>query len=162
MSSMSITPARSFVVNFSQPYFTVGQMTLVRREDSQRYAFGFPLIPKGPIGVLQATTGDFLVQRDFPQTKRMAFGSGEEAARALARKKINLFISDSTLVWYLAGMSSAQGLSVVPIVLTEDQLGWAVRKADDALLASVNQFISQSKQDGQLLNMFRRWMAIGN
>ena len=43
MSSMSITDARRFVLNFSQPYFLVGQMALVRREDKSKYLMGFPL-----------------------------------------------------------------------------------------------------------------------
>jgi polar amino acid transport system substrate-binding protein len=162
MSSMSVTSARRFVVNFSQPYLAVGQMVLVRREDTQRYALGIPLGLKGPVGVIKATTGEFLVQRDFPKAKRKSFSSGEEAAKALSKKKIELFISDSSLVWYLGGIHSAEGLSVLPIVLTEEQLAWAMRKGDDALLASVNAFIDESKQDGALLKVFRRWTAVGN
>jgi len=162
MSSMSITPARRFIVNYSQPYLTVGQMALVRREDTQQYVLGFPLILKGPVGVIKGTTGEFLVQRDFPKATRKAFNSGEEAAKALLKKKIDLFVSDSTLVWYLAGVHSAEGLAVVPIVLTEEQLAWAVRKTDDTLLASVNEFIKRSKQDGLLLRVFRRWTAVGD
>jgi len=156
MSSMSITPARRFVVNFSQPYIAVGQMALVRREDTQKYLLGIPLGLKGPIGVIKATTGEFLVQRDFPKASRKTYNSGEEAAKALSRKKIELFISDSSLVWYLAGIQSAEGLSVLPILLTEEQLAWAVRKTDDSLLASVNEFISESTRNGLLTKVLRR------
>lgn len=162
MSSVSITPTRNSIVNFTQPYFVIGQTALVRREDSQQYAFGFPLLPRGTIGVIKGTTGDFLAQRDFPRTNRKTFNSGDEAARALARKKVDLFISDSSLVFYLAGMYANDGVSVVPIMLSEEQLGWVVRKGDDALLASANEFITQSKQDGLLLKVFRRWTAVGN
>ena len=42
MSSMSITTARRYVVDFSRPYLLVGQMTLVRREDEHQYLLGFP------------------------------------------------------------------------------------------------------------------------
>jgi ABC-type amino acid transport substrate-binding protein len=162
MSSVSITPARRFVVNFSQPYLAVGQLALVRREDLHQYALGFPLKLKGPVGVIKGTTGEFLVQRDFPKANRKTFSSGEEAAKALSKKKIDLFISDSSLVWYLAGVHSADGLAVVPIVLTEEQLAWAVRKTDDPLLASVNEFLTQAGHDGLLLKVLRRWTAVGN
>jgi hypothetical protein len=37
----------------------VGQTVLVRREDANKYLLGFPASPKGPIGVLKSTTGDF-------------------------------------------------------------------------------------------------------
>jgi len=162
MSSMSVTPARKFVVSFSQPYFVVGQMALVRREDQSQYSLGFPLNPKGAIGVIKATTGEFLVQRDFPKAKRRVYKTPEEAARALVKKKIDLFLSDSSLVWYLAGVHANEGLSVVPIALSEERLAWAMRKQDDALLDSVNQFLKQATQDGRLLKVFRRWTAVGN
>ena len=162
MSSMAITPARKFVVNFSQPYLTVSQTILVRREDTQQYVFGFPLKPKGSIGVIKGTTADFLVQRHFPKAKRKLFTSGEEAARALMKRKIDVFISDSSLVWYLGGIHATDGLAVVPIVLSQEQLAWAVSKSTDTLLASVNDFLAQAMKDGLLLKVLRRWTAIGD
>jgi len=162
MSSMSVTMARRYVVNFSTPYFVTGQMALVRREDMLDYALGFPISLKSPVGALKATTGEFLIQRDFPKTKIKTFTSTEEAAQALIKKKINLFISDSTLVWYLAGTHAQNGLSVVNTPLSEERLAWALRKNDDALLASVNEFVAKASQDGTFLKVFRRWTAIGD
>lgn len=161
MSSMSVTMARRYMVNFTKPYATVGQMALVRRESSHEYSFGFPPRPAGTIGVMRATTGEFLVQRDFPKSRFKAFESGEDAAQALIRKKIGLFISDSTLVWHLAGKHAADGLTVVPMALSEEHLAWAVRKNDDALLAQANEFIETSVQDGTLARALRRWTAAG-
>ena len=69
---------------------------------------------------------------------------------------------DSTLVWYLAGVHAADGLSAVPIALSQEQLAWATRKSDDALLASVNTFMIQASQTGVFSNVFRRWTAIGD
>jgi len=162
MSSMSIAESRRFVLSFSQPYFLVGQMALVRREDKNKYLLGFPLKMEGKIGVIPATTGDFLVQRDYPKTRRLDCKDGEAGAQALIRKKAELFISDSTLIWYLAGTHAADGLTVAPMALAEEQLAWGVRKSDDALLASVNTFIAQVRQNGTLLKVFQRWTAVGN
>jgi ABC-type amino acid transport substrate-binding protein len=159
MSSMSITHARRYVVNFTQPYFVVGQMALVRREDKIKYAMGFPYSLPGKPGVLRATTGEFLVQRDFPKSKRTVYDTGAQAATALQKGKIDLFVSDSTLICYLAGLHAADGLSVVPLVLSEEPLAWAVRKSDDPLLAAANGFISQASRDGTLQKVFRRWTA---
>ena len=160
MSSMSITTARRYVIDFSRPYLLVGQMTLVRREDQNRYVLGFPITPPGTVGVLKATTGEFLVQRDFPKAKRKVFSSADEAAQALKRKKIDLFISDSTLVWRLAGLHAAEGLAAVPLVLSEEQLAWGIRKGDEKLLAAANEFIQKAAQDGTLNRIFRRWAAV--
>jgi ABC-type amino acid transport substrate-binding protein len=162
MSSMSITESRRFVLNFSQPYFVIGQMALVRRENKNKYLLGFPLNLKAPIGVIPATTGDFLIQRNYPKTKRVNCKDGEAGAQAVLRQKAELFFADSTLIWYLAGMHAADGLTVAPMALSEEQLAWAVRKSDDALLASVNTFITQARQNGTFLKVFQRWTSIGN
>jgi ABC-type amino acid transport substrate-binding protein len=162
MSSMSITESRRFVLNFSQPYFLVGQMALVRREDKNKYLMGFPLDLKGPLAVIPATTGDFLVQRDYPKTKRLNCKDGEAGAQAVIRKKAELFFADSTLIWYLAGMHAGDGVTVAPMAMSEEQLAWGVRKTDDALLASVNKFITQARQNGTFLKVFQRWTSVGN
>lgn len=160
MSSMSITMARKYVVDFSRPYLIVGQMTLVRREDYHNYLLGFPGRPPGTVGVLKATTGEFLVQRDFPKARRKVFTSEAPAVQALKKKKIDLFISDSTLIWYLAGKHAADGLAAVPIALSEEQLGWGIRKGDEKLLSATSEFIEQSSQDGTLKRILRRWTAV--
>jgi ABC-type amino acid transport substrate-binding protein len=90
------------------------------------------------------------------------FDSESAAVRALLKKKIDLFVSDSTLVWYLAGQHGADGLTVVPIALSEELLAWGVRKGDDALLASVNAFVAAAAKDDTLNRVFRRWAAIGD
>jgi len=160
MSSMSITTARRHTMDFSRSYLTVGQMGLVRREDKKQYAFGYPSEPSRPVGVLKATTGEFVVQRDFPKAKRKVFTSSADAVQALLKKKIDFFITDSTIVWYLAGTHAADGLSAVTIALSEEQLGWATRKGDDTLLEAVNSFIQKASQDGTFKRIGRRWMAV--
>ena len=160
MSSLSITAARRFVIDFTRPYLGIGQMTLVRREDQGQYALGFPIRPPGRVGVLKATTGEFMVEREFPKASRKVFASGTEAAQALKKKKIDLFISDSTLIWYLAGMHAADGLAAVPFALSEEQLAWGVHKGDDKLLAAANEFFQKSLQDGSLKRILQRWTAV--
>jgi ABC-type amino acid transport substrate-binding protein/predicted enzyme related to lactoylglutathione lyase len=160
MSSMSVTLPRRYVVDFTQPYLTIGQMALVRREDLNLYILGFPSKPPGTIGVLKATTGEFLVEREFPKSRRKIVKSGAEAVQALKKNKIALFIGDSTMVCYLAGMHATDGIAVVPLFLTEEQLGWAVRKGNPSLLNSANAFIREAGRDGTLEGVFRRWMAV--
>ena len=160
MSSMSITPARTFVIDFSQSYLTVGQAPLVRREDQMTYALGIPYNSDKAVGVLKATTGEFLVQRDFPKLRRKTFRSEADAVQALKKKKIDLFIADSTLVWYLAGVHANEGLAAAPIALTKEQVAWGIRKGDDKLLAAANDFLQKASQDGTLNQVARRWMAV--
>lgn len=160
MSSMSITLPRRQVVDFTHPYLKIAQMTLVRAEDQHRYLLGFPARPPGTIGVLKATTGEFLVQREFPKATRKVFKTEADAVQALKKKKIDLFISDSTLIWYLAGAHANDGVVTVPIALSEEQLGWGIRKGDEKFVTTANNFLQTASQNGTLKKVFRRWTAV--
>jgi polar amino acid transport system substrate-binding protein len=158
MSSMSVTRPRAYRVAFCQPYLTVGQMPLVRRTDLSKYAFGFPLQPEGVFGLKKSTTADFLVQQEWPKNKRKYFDSGEDAAKALAKGKIDLYISDSTMILWLEGMNSEAGLASVPVFLSEEHLAWAVRKSDSALLQSVNAALDKLQKSGRAKEIIKHWI----
>lgn len=160
MSSMSITRARQLRVAFAKPYLTVGQAVLVRREDANKYLLGFPAMPQGTIGVLKATTGDFLVQQEFSRSKRKEFKSPLDAAKALAKNKIDLFICDVPTIWWLAGMNETEGLVSVKVLLTEEQLAWAVRKSDPELLESVNGALEKLQREGRTTAIIKRWIPL--
>ncbi len=160
MSSMSITQARQLRVAFANPYMLVGQTVLVRRENVNNYALGFPEIPEGTIGVLKATTGDFLVQQEFPRCKRKTYNSPDDAARALVKKKIDMLICDAPIAWWLSGMNETEGLTVVPVYLSREQLAWAVRRSDTELLQSVNAALEKFQKDGRVSAIVKQWIPL--
>lgn len=160
ISSMSITRPRQLRVAFTRPYLKVGQTVLVRRPDVNQYALGFPPRPQGTIGVLKATTGDFMVQQEFPGSKRKEFETPEEAAKALINKRIDLFISDSPVVFWLAGRYEIEGLATVPIFFSDENLAWAVRPSDPALLESVNGVLERMQADGRIAAIVKRWIPL--
>ena len=160
MSDMSITTARQLRVAFAKPYLLTGQIALIRREDAYRYSLGFPMPPPGPVGVLKATTGDFLVQQELPKSKRKQFKSDEEAATALKKKRIDLFICDAPTVWWLAGLHEADGLVAVPIQLTKEQLAWGVRRSDADLLNAVNAALDKLQSSGRATEIIKRWIPL--
>ena len=158
MSSVSITRPRQFRAAFCKPYLAVGQMALVRRTDAHKYGLGFPARPQGVIGVKKATTGDFLVQQEFPHSKRKYFEDGQQAAKALAKKNIDLFICDSPTIWWLEGMNEEPGLIAVPVLLSDERLAWAVRKSDSALLENVNSALDKLQSSGEAKAIIQRWI----
>jgi len=160
MSDMSMTVARQLRVAFARPYLTIGQIALVRREDAYRYTLGFPVPPPGTVGVLKATTGDFLVQQELPSSKRKQYTSDEEAATALKKKRIDLFICDAPTVWWLAGLHEADGLAAVPIQLTQEQLAWGVRRSDADLLNAVNAALDKLQSSGRAKEIIKRWIPL--
>jgi len=158
MSSMSITPARSYRIAFSDSYLKVGQMVLARADEKYKYMANIAVQAKRGIGVKEGTIADFLVQQELPGAKRKYFKNGDDAAAALLRNKIDIFISDAPMIWYLAAHYEAKGLVVTPMILTQEQLGWGVARTNTKLLAEVNDFLKKSQGSGELNRVFSRWM----
>ena len=154
MSSMSITRARQTRAAFSEPYLRVGQMALVRAD--ARFSPGSQT--GQTIGVMKATTADLLVQQEFPRAKRKYFESGDQAAKALLKKKIDMYISDSTMIWFLAGQHEAEGLVTAPVILSDEMLAWAMRRSDAQLIESVNRALKSMMAKGEVKAVLRRWI----
>ena len=158
MSSMSVTRARQFRVTFSIPYLRIGQMALVRADEKYHSGLLSRSLADRTVGVRKGTTGDLLVQQEFPRAKRKYFKTDDEGALALSKKKIDLFIDDSTMIWYLAGVYEGKGLTVAPLVLSEEILSWGLRRSDTDLLESVNAFLKKIQASGDLDRVLRRWI----
>lgn len=158
MSPMTITVARSYRIAFSEPYLRIGQMALIRGGEKYNYVLNLASQAKHGVGVKPGTTADFLVRQEMPGVSRKYFPDGEAAAEALVKEKIDLFISDSPMIWYLAGRYETKGLTVAAMLLSEEQLGWGVRRTDSDLLKRVNSFLANAQASGELNRIFGRWM----
>jgi len=158
LSSMSITPARSYRIAFSEPYLKIGQMALARADEKYKYLSNIASQAERGIGLKPGTTADFLVRQELPTATRKYFTDGEQAADALTRKKIDLFISDAPMIWYLAGQYEAKGLAVTPLVLTQEQLAWGLRRTDTELCGAVNAYLRKAQASGELNQTLSKWM----
>jgi ABC-type amino acid transport substrate-binding protein len=158
MSAMSVTPARSYRIAFTTPYLKVGQLALIRTGEKYTYVLNLANQAQHGVGVKPGTTADYLVRQEFPGLKRKYYETGEDAADALLGQKIDLFISDAPMIWYLASLYESKGLAVMPLVLSEEQLAWGVRRTDTQLLEAANNFVQKAKADGELNQILSKWM----
>ncbi len=161
MSGMTATRERSMLVTFSDPYLGVGQTLLVRPEDL--WTFEYPkviLATERRIGVEKGTTSDVFVQRYCPKAKRVVLSSPKQAVGALKMKRIDVFLHDAPVIWQLAAENQSSGVMAVPRLLTQENLGWALRKGDSDLLMQVNGVLSNWKKSGRLRQMVRTWIPI--
>jgi polar amino acid transport system substrate-binding protein len=158
MSSMSITRARMVRIAFSDPYMRIGQMALVRADERGRYGFLMDSLAGRKIGLRAGTTGDLMVQQEFPLAKRKYYKTDEDAAVALSKEKIDLFIDDSTMIWYLAGAYEAKGLVPASLVFTEESLAWGMKRSDTDLQQSVNAFLKKVRANGEAERLLHQWI----
>lgn len=160
MSGMSVTKIREGRISFTAPYLKAGQMALVRNQDAAMYPTAASIKnTQARVGFMQGTTGSFLVQQEFQlTTRKISFGFVKDAIQALVEERVDLFIDDAPVIWYKATTQEAQGLTPIPIFLTEESLAWGVRKDDPQLLDAANLFLKTCKSDGRLKSTITKWM----
>ncbi len=160
MSGLSVTKLRKVRVAFTEPYLNSGLKAMIRGKDVSKYPslIMFKYISETRVGVEKGTTADFLVQKVFRNTERVLISSPEKAARALVKEKIDVFIHDAPVIWWLAAEKESDGIIPVPKFLTREDIAWAVRHEDKELLDSANTFISKWKNDGRLKAIINKWV----
>lgn len=159
MAGMTITQAREVRIAFTEPYLEIGQQGLVRRQDYDHFSsMKSPFYKEARIGVEEGTTGDYVVQDLFHQATRVPFDTAREGAEALADGKIDLFVHDSPVIWWLASELEADGLVPIRGTYTREYLAWGVRVQERALLTSANAVLERWKADGTLAAFIKRWL----
>jgi ABC-type amino acid transport substrate-binding protein len=75
------------------------------------------------------------------------------------KKKIDVFLHDAPVNWWLASVHEADGLTVIHAFLTTESIAWAVRKDDAGLLTAANDYLGTILQDGRLTAAVARWFG---
>jgi polar amino acid transport system substrate-binding protein len=159
MSAMSITEMRKLQVAFSEPYLTISQMALTTKEGEEKFPSTQAILATSKaIGVEKGTTGDVFVQRYCPTAEPFFFSSPDAAVQALRDKRIDLFIDDDPVLRSYADEYAGEGLVLLKTRLTSEELAWAVRRDDPALLKAVNSALETWKEDGTLQLLLRKWL----
>ncbi len=159
ISAMTITPKRAIMVNFSIPYFTVGQEILYNTN-----VFSTPptiaqllKMKNLRVAVQIGTTGDDAAKSHFKNAKVLEFSTMDEAAMQVALKKADIAVADSTYVGYATSKYSQ--LSAINERLTNENYGVAMRQNELNLLNWVNTFITYIKANGSWQKLYDKWFV---
>lgn len=159
MSGMTATESRSVRVAFTKTYLRSGQLGLATNAHALRISGINSLMGANMrIGMEKGTTGEIVVQRFFTIAKKVGFKDLAKGAQAVVSGRIDIFVHDAPVIWWFASLYESQGLMALPFFITEENLAWAVRKDDAALLASANRFIFERQQNGSMKDLLRRWL----
>jgi ABC-type amino acid transport substrate-binding protein len=158
MSGMSVTEARAVRIAFTDPYLEGGLMAAVRTEDGRRYGSNEALLETpATVGVVERTTGDVFVQQSFPNARRVAFSRADDAALALRRRAIDVFVHDGPSIAWVVSANEADPAGLWR-PLNRENLAWGVRRDEPALLAQINEALAAWKRDGTLNGVLVRWL----
>lgn len=161
MSGMSITPGRKEMIAFTEPYLHIGQMAITRVDEIQRLGSLTALL-NAPLtaGYEPGTTGEAFVKRNMSNAKPQPVASVDDAIVALRSRQIDVFIHDAPTAWRIGSDPAYQDLIGLYWPLTDEYLGWGVRKTDEALRDALSEQITIMKADGRLERITRKWIRV--
>ncbi len=161
MSGMTITPERSEKVSFSKPYLSAGQMAIIRFADAGRFGFkGVMFRPGARVAVQKHTTSEDFATESLKNASVTRCDSIDEAFALLKSGKVDFLLHDAATSWSLATDKDKQDLMSLNTELTDEKLGWAVKKDNTALLQSVNQQLTIMQKNGMLRAIISKWIPV--
>lgn len=160
MSGRKIFRSADQSVTFSEPYLRAGQILLVRSRDRDLFSTGIYSLENSGVslGVIEGSGGDLFLTKTLQGVRIIRFKKVETAIQALTSKRIDLFLHDAPTICHYAAINKSAGISPIMTLVTEEYLGWTMRKEDEKLRQQANHFIRQSKDDGQLQKTIKQWI----
>jgi polar amino acid transport system substrate-binding protein len=155
ISSMTITEDRKKAVNFSNSYFTAGQVLVVRKNDK---SIKSSKDLNGKIVSVQInTTGDYAARKikDLKDIKR--FDTTPGALVDLDSGNSDASIVDEPLaLWFIQKYPK---LTIVGKRFTSEEYGIAVNKKNAKLLAQINKALADVKKSGEYKKIYDTWFG---
>lgn len=154
ISTMTITPQRKKVVDFSSPYFVAGQVICVKR-DSKIDSLD-DLMNKRIIVIL-GTTGEKNIKRFAPNALIRGYVNNSEAINAFKNSTDGAITTDDSLLQGLVMENT--NYMILPRRLTKEPYGIAFKKSKQTkfLRRNVNRVINEIEFDGTLGAIKDKW-----
>ena len=158
MSGMTITQAREYQIDFTEPYLRTGQMVALRIKDKEYYPTKASVLKTNVnIGVVRGTTGDVFTEKNIPEARVLRLTKVQDAPSEFKRESIDLFIYDAPAILWLVSSNEGE-LTSLSETFTEELLGWGIRRGNKNFLNQVNGILRAWKQDGTLDQVLDRWL----
>ncbi len=155
-SSMTITDERKDMIDFSDPYIDSNQSIAVMK--SSGLATQADMAGK-KIGVQSGTTGEAWATENLTDSTLTPFDTTTKAFSALQAGIVDAVVNDLPVSAYLVKTDSAQSMVLIEEIPTGEQYGFGVAKTNPALLAAVNQALTDLKADGTYDTIYEKWFG---
>lgn len=151
---VTITPERSRLVSFSDPYLETGLVLALRRDSSIQGASDLIGLK---VGLRRATVAEEFVRRGCPGATACTFDSHAESFLALSNGKVSAVVDHETIATHF--VQSDNRLKVTAIEGTRLLYGMVFGPANDSMRRAVNNALAQLRSDGTWQNLSDRWLA---
>jgi membrane-bound lytic murein transglycosylase F len=159
-ASMTVTPSRSEMADFSVEYLSVQQMVVVHKNNMEIQ--GMDDLEGESIHVRRGTSYEERLRALKKEGMDVGIVLHEDALTEaliedVSRGKIDVTIADSNVA--LLNRRYYPDIRIAFPVEKPQSLGWAVRNREKALLKKINKFFETIKQDGTFDDIYNRYYA---
>jgi len=160
MATMTLTKKREGLVDFSTPYFQVGQ-GLITAGNSK--IGGFQDLDGQKVAVLEGTQAFHTLGRIQPGCQLVIVSSYEEGLERVISGEVSALCSDHLILMGLFhNHPTPEKLSLVEQTFAPDSYGIAMRENESSLRDAVNSAIMSTWEDGTWPDAFDTWFGPGS
>lgn len=157
ISSMTRTPEREQMIDFSEGYVTNGICMLVAKDSSLQSANDLkPGVHK--VAVKLSTTGHQWARAEMPDLDLVILDDSASCALEVVQKKVDAFIYDQISIYQYWKKYEDQTRPILKPIREET---WAIgiRKGNEELRSAVNAFLAEYRAKGKFDELADRYMA---
>ena len=155
---MSVTEERKKLVDFANPFMTVGQTILLNAKHTDTVQSYKDLNdPKFIVVSKPGTTGEEAVQRLIPKATYETADTENGGAMRVLKGTADAFVYDFPFNAVFNNMNPSDQLVFLDEPFTKEPIAWAIRKNDPDFLKFLNNFLFRLKSDGRFDRIYRKW-----
>jgi polar amino acid transport system substrate-binding protein len=155
---MSVTEERKKLVDFANPFMTVGQTVLLNAKHKDTVQSYEDLNDSKFIVVSKpGTTGEEAVQRMIPKATYETADTEMEGAMRVLEGTADAFVYDFPFNAVFVAMHPSDQLVFLDKPFTKEPIAWAIRKNDPDFMKFLNEFLARIKADGRFDQIFDKW-----
>jgi membrane-bound lytic murein transglycosylase F len=159
-ASLSITPSREDMVNFSDGYLSIQQRVILHKNNyrvEQLEDLSGTTIHVRPGTSYEERLLELKEEGLDIRIKLHEDTPTEELIRMVAEKEIEVTIADSNIA--LLNRRYYPDLKIAFPIEEAQSLAWAVKKGDKKLLGEINRFFERIKRDGTFARIYEKYYA---
>ena len=155
---MSVTEERKKLVDFANPFMTVGQTVLLNAKHTDTVQLYKDLNdPKFIVVSKPGTTGEEAVRRLIPKATYETTDTEIAGAMRVLKGTADAFVYDLPFNAVFSTMNPSNKLVFLDKPFTKEPIAWAIRKNDPDFLKFLNAFLFRIKADGRFDRIYHKW-----
>ncbi len=160
ISGMTITAERGAHVAFSDPYILAGQRVVLNKKHEKTVTSYQDLnTRKYTVTSQRGTSAEEVIKKKLPKCTYKFFDAMSEAAFEVLNGNADAFVYDLPYCLVFMGAEGNNQLIMLDDKLTEEPLGFAIRKGDSGFLEWLNYFLQTIERDGRYEKIYHKWFG---